>query len=147
MPTAAKLVATLALAVVAFAASLALRAVLPDHIAAGRMVEVDTALGAAVGWLVMGRLAGRGYSAVVTLAVRSVAVLTFCALMTFAIVEALERAIALRYSDVMEALAGMVELFGDYALILLTAPLALATLLIGGVLAALLTEAVSRRWN
>jgi len=147
MPTAAKLVAALAFAATALFASLAIVAALPEGTVIGYFHYVNAALGAFAGWAVMGRLAGRGYGIAAASGVRTVVVFVFYALLVQALYRMLERAVQTRYSDVMEALAGAVDYLGQDGMTLLTTPPALAILLVGGVLAGVVTEAAARRWN
>lgn len=147
MPTAAKLIAALAFVAISFAASRAIVAALPEGTVIGRFVEVNMIIGALAGWFVLGRLAGAGYARALGAGLRSAVVLAFYALIAHALAGMLERALQRRYSDVMEALAGAVELVGRYALMLLKTPIALAILILGGMLAALLVEWASQRWK
>lgn len=147
MPTAAKLTAALAFIAIAFAASRAILATLQEGMGTDQFVPVNMILGALAGWFVLGRLAGAGYRRALGSGLRSTAVLVFYGLIAHAVAGMLQRALQQRYSGVMEALTGAVDLFGRYAVILLKAPVALAILILGGVLAALVVEWVSHRWK
>lgn len=147
MPTAAKLVAALLFAAVAWFASNALVPSFPEGTDLGAFAYVNAGIGLLVGWLVMGRLAGRGYAAAPTGGVRTTAVLVFYALLFHAIYEMLRQATRMRYDDTMDALLGAIELMGKYGLMVVTSPVVMGILLVGGVMAALVVELVSHRWN
>jgi len=147
VPTAAKLVAALLFAAVAWFASEALVPQFPEGTNLGNFVLVNTVIGVFVGWLVMGRLAGEGYGVALASGLRSSAVLVFYALLFHAIYEMLRQSTRMRFDGVMDALNGMIALIGEYGLKLVTAPVAMGILILGGLLAALVVEFVSHRWN
>ncbi|MBN2906011.1 MAG: TrgA family protein [Rhodobacteraceae bacterium] len=147
MPTAAKLFAAIAFAVMAWFASQAVVPLFPEGTDLGKFAYVNATIGALSGWLVMGRLAGAGYGAAVTSGLRTTAVFLFYALLVHSIVKMLDQAVRMRYSDTMEALAGVFELVGIYGMMVFTAPQVMGILLIGGVLAAWTSEFAAQRWN
>ncbi|SIO26130.1 hypothetical protein SAMN05444722_1072 [Rhodovulum sp. ES.010] len=147
MPTAAKLVAFLCYAAVAWFASDAAVPLFPEGADLGYFAEVNTAIGGLAGWFVMGRLAGEGYGVAVTAGLRTSAVFLVYALLFHAIYEMLQRATDLRYDDTMDALTGMMELIGEYGLMVVTEPAVMGILLVGGVVAAMAVEWASHRWN
>lgn len=147
MPTAAKLVAALLFAAVAWFASDAIVPQFPEGTDLGAFALVNTAVGALSGWFVMGRLAGEGYGVAAASGLRTTAVFVFYALLFHSINEMLRQATRMRYDGVMEALTGMVAFMGKYALMVVTAPVVMGILLVGGVLAALVAEWASQRWS
>ena len=60
MPTAARLMAALCLAVVGLVVSEMVKPLMPESTDFGYFVQVNIVLGLGVGWFVMGRRAGRG---------------------------------------------------------------------------------------
>jgi len=147
MPTAAKLVAAIAFGLVAFYASQALLPMLPEGMRVTKYYTLNVCLAMLAGWFVMGRLAGRGYGLAVANGLRTTAVLLFYGLLVHGIVEMLSRAVDMRYKDTFAALSGMVELMSTYAALVFTAPVVMGILIVGGVVAALVVEFVSHRWN
>ncbi|TCP60579.1 hypothetical protein EV663_10985 [Rhodovulum bhavnagarense] len=119
----------------------------PENADLGYFAVVNSIIGIMAGWLVMGRLVGHGYGVAVTSGIRTVVVLTVYALLVHSLWEMLQRALGMRYSGVMEALTGLVSLFGEFTFVLVTYPPAVAILLIGGIAAAWISEFVSRRWS
>ena len=147
MPTAAKLVAAIAFALVAYYASQAVVPMLPEGMRLTKFFALNVGLGAVTGWLVMGRLAGTGYGLAVANGLRTSAVLLFYTLLVHAIIEMIDRAVDMRYRDTFAALSGLVRLMGDYAGMVFTSPVVMGILILGGVIAALVVEFVSHRWN
>lgn len=147
MPTAAKLVAALLFAALAWFASDALVPSFPEGTDLGAFAYVNAGIAALAGWLVMGRLAGAGYAVAVTSGVRTTAVFVFYALLFHAVYEMLRQSVRMRFDDTFEALQGMIALMGKYGLIVVTSPVAMGILLIGGVAAGLVVEFAARRWN
>ncbi|MBK1634432.1 TrgA family protein [Rhodovulum adriaticum] len=147
MPTAAKLVAAIAFGLVAWLVSWALVPVFPEKADLGYFFHVNTVAGVLCGWLIMGRLAGEGPVIAVTSGIRTAVVMAFYALLAHASWEMLQRALDKRYDGVMEALVGVISLFGEFGLMLVTAPLAMLLLIGGGVLSAQVTELAARLWR
>jgi hypothetical protein len=145
MPTAAKLVAAVLYAIVGFFAAEAVKPQMPEGTQFGLFSVVVAAIGLGCGWMVMGRLAGRGYSAAVGSGVRTAVTIVFWGLLVFSIYEMLRQSMRMRYDGPMEALQGVLELMYGYGQVLL-APMVLGVLAVGGVLAALVTEWAKARW-
>lgn len=147
MPTAARLMAAIGFALVAFFASESFIFELPEGTNTGLFSELNAGLGAIVGWLVMGRLAGRGYNAATTTGFRTTATLVFYALLLHSLYEMIRDSMKLRYSGPGDAISGMFEKIIDYGYLMITSAPVMIILLLGGVLAAWLTEWANARWN
>lgn len=147
MPTAAKLLAALGFALVAFFASELYKPLLPEGTQVGMMSPLNTLIGAFCGWFVMGRLAGRGNVAAVGSGIRTVVVILFYVLVLWSGVEMLDRSVSLHYEGPVEALTAMMDLIAEYVLLMISTPDVPIVLLVGGVLAALLAEWGSERWS
>ncbi|WP_212525755.1 TrgA family protein [Actibacterium sp. MT2.3-13A] len=147
MPTAARLFAALAYAVVAFAASERFKPLLPEGLDTGYLSEINAAIGLLSGWFVMGRLAGDGYLRAVTHGVRTTAVLAFYVLLAHSVREMFRLSMRMRYDGPLEAVVGVFEVAMDYGRMIVTAPEVMGILLLGGVLAAWVAEFAARRWN
>ena len=63
MPTAAKLIAALCLAIVAWLTSEAIRPLFPAGTDFGNFNYINAAIGLVLGWIILGARAGRGYAA------------------------------------------------------------------------------------
>ena len=146
MPTAAKLFAMFGFAAMAFFATEIYKPLLPEGTQMGMFTPINMAVAGLAGWLVMGRLAGRGYVTAASSGVRTAAVALFYVLFIWSGVEMLEHSVSMRYDGPVEALQAMIALAVDYARLGLSDPQVPIVLLSGGILAAFLAEWASRRW-
>lgn len=147
MPTAARLFAAIGFALVAYFAAESYILELPEGTQKGLFSEITAGLGAIAGWRVMGSNVGRGTGVALTTGFRTTAVFTFFTLVGFSIYEMVSLSMKLRYSGPGEALQGLFDLIYDYGIVLFTSPPVLAILLVGGSLAALLSEWAGSRWR
>ncbi len=146
MPTAAKLVAAVAFAALAFFAAEIFKGAMPDRTVWGLFNPICAAVGALCGWFVMGGLAGHGYQAATGYGIRTAITCLFWVVILFSIYEAVKRSTKMRYDGPMEAVLGMFDLALEYLQLMVTAPM-IAAVLLGGALAGALTEWAGRRWN
>ena len=107
MPTAARLFAAVGFAIVAFFASEVYKPLLPEGTQVGMLSPLNSFVGFLSGWLVMGRLAGRGYYAAAGSGVRTIGVALFYVLLIGACYEMLIRSTRLYYDGPTEALTSM----------------------------------------
>lgn len=145
MPTAAKLFAAVAMAVVAFFAAEMIKPGRPEQTVWGNFTAICALFGVLVGWLDLGRLVGKGYGPAITTGIRSAAVLVFWCMTVFSIREMLIRSTSNRYKGVAEALEGTFIIVSEYAQALLRFE-PLVVLGVGGILAAFFAEWASKRW-
>lgn len=151
MPTAPKLVAALCFAFTGLFTAEAYRVGLlgagQAALAFTGMQYVMAAIGAVVGWRVMGRLAGKGWGPSAGTGLRTAVTTVFWALMIFAIQRMIEKAFQRLYGDSpVEAVVDIFALMVDYARQMAVPEVGIA-LVIGGVLGGLATEFAARRWN
>lgn len=144
MPTAPKLISAAFLGALAFYLSGLVIPLLPEGTQIGYFQPVSVAIGLVTGWVFLGPRAEDTWSAAIGFGITSAAVLMFWALLLFALTEMTYRSIDMRYRGPIEALLGMFDLMKDYAL-LVAVPDFLISLFVGGVIAGLLNEWVSRR--
>lgn len=147
MPTAARLVAALAFAAVAFFAAESYVYELPEGTNPGNFSLISAALGAFAGWTQMGRLAGGGYASAATMAMRTLAVMLFYIFVTFCLYEMITFSMKLRYDGPGEAVIGFFDLVLKYGHLMITSVEVMAILLIGSVLGGWLTEWVDARFS
>lgn len=145
MPTAAKLVAAVVFAVVAFFAAQAMIPNLPEGTQIGYLREICALLGLIVGWMVMGGLVGKGYVEAAGFGIRTSVTILFWATLGFSIYEMILRSTHMMYDGPMEALLGVFDLMIYYGK-MMGDPTFLGTLLVGGIIGGLLAEAAGRRW-
>ncbi len=146
MPTAAKLVAAVLFAALAFVASELYKIGVPDRTVWGPFSPINAAIGALCGWFVMGRLAGSGYRAAMGYGLRTTVTVLFWCLIVFSTYVMVIRSMKMRYDGPMEALVGVFELMIDHAQPMANGVL-ITTLLVGGMIAGIVVEWAGRRWS
>ncbi|GFE50238.1 hypothetical protein So717_19910 [Roseobacter cerasinus] len=139
MPNAARLVAALCVGGLALIVSVQVMGLMPDSADFGYFTYVNGLIGLCVGWIVVGKRAGRGLAAAINNGLSGVLMLLLWALFVHACVEMVDRALANRYGDVFQAIVAVLKLMAEYGLVLLDT-LAIATLIAGGLVSGLLTE-------
>jgi len=146
MPDAAKLVAAIFIGSLAYVASVLVMPLLPDSTQFGRFIEVNVIIGIVSGWMVMGKRAGRGLTAAINNGLGGALVLVIWALFIHSCYQMFDRAMSNWYTSVLDALAAIFQLMAKYALIL-TDPLVMVSLAVGGIVAGLCTEYAWRTWR
>jgi len=146
MPTAAKLIAALAFAAVAWLAAEAYKPQMPPDTVFGYFTVICTLIGAFCGWKVMGSRAGRGWSTALGIGVTTSTVLTLASIFAFSLQEMLLRSMNRRFGDPMEAAVGTFGIVIEYAALLADVRV-LGILVIGGMLGGLAAEFAARRWK
>lgn len=148
MPTAAKLVAAVVCAIVAYLAAAQYAAVIPDGRPAGLLREVSAVVGFLCGWFVLGNflMKPRGQIEAMGTGMRTSVTMTFILLMAFSVWEMLLRAIDGRYKNPLDSI---LDIFGR-ALVLgkpIFTPGVLGVLLLGGLFAGVVAHYASTRWK
>jgi hypothetical protein len=146
MPDAARLVSALCLALIAFIVSGQVMPLMPEGTDFGWFTWINVALGVIVGWIVMGKRAGRGVTAAINNGITGVVSLVFWALFVQGSYEMVRQAMRNRYDGPFEALSSIFIIGMEYGLIMLV-PSIIFTLLIGGVLAGFAADYAKKRWN
>ena len=149
MPDAARLVAALCLAIVGFFLSGLVMDVYEREVAEtnfGWFVHVNVVLGLVVGWISMGKRAGRGVSAAITNGITGVFLLVLWGLFIQGCNEMTRLAMKNRYDDAFEAIAAIFQICAKWGLLLLD-PLILVTMAIGAFVSGILTEYAWRTWR
>ena len=146
MPTAAKLMAAASFAVVGWILANSYAVNMPDAAAAGPIREGAALVGVVVGWSVMGNSVGKGYVEAAGAGIKTAVILAVVALFLLALAEMLENSVRMRYEDAMEAILAVVDTMAkrSHALVSLGV---FGTVLLGGIVAGLLTENAGRRWK
>ncbi|WP_299627596.1 TrgA family protein [uncultured Tateyamaria sp.] len=146
MPNAAKLVAAVGMAILAFFVSGLVMALFEEDTNFGWFVHVNVVLAFFVGWLVIGSRAGRGMVSAVNVGLTAPVVLLFWGIFVQSCNEMVRIAMKNRYDGAFEALVAVFEIGAKWALLSLTLPV-WGTLLIGGVIIGFVTELAWRRWR
>ncbi|NOD96356.1 TrgA family protein [Ruegeria sp. HKCCD6228] len=146
MPTASRLVAAVCLVVLAFLVS----GMVIDNGEEGKdygyFTYVNMALGAICGWKIMGKRAGRGWTAGINNGLTGVASLVFWALFVQGCYRMFDLAMRNRYGGPFEAVMAIFSIGIDYGKQLIY-PEILVALALGAVVAGLATEQASRKWR
>ncbi len=146
MPDAARLVAAICLAILAFVVSGQIVPLMPESTDFGYFVYVNVGLGALVGWFVMGSRAGRGVTSAINNGLTGVMVFVLWGLLIQATNEMVRLAMRNRYDGPLEAVVDVFKIGAEYGLVLLV-PLVIGTLVVGAVLSGLATEVAWRKWR
>jgi hypothetical protein len=139
MPTAARLMAAVCLAVVAYVVSLMVMPLMPESTDFGNFIPINIGLGLCVGWLVMGRRAGRGGTAAINNGLTGVFVLMFWGIGVQAANEMMRLAMRHRYDGPFESIVAVFQIGAEYALIVATVPIGVV-LVVAAVVSGMLTE-------
>ncbi len=146
MPTASRLVAALCLLVIAFLVSSMIINNGEEGKSYGWFTYVNMLLAVACGWVIMGKRAGRGWTAAVNNGLTGVAALVFWGLFVQGTYEMFSQAMRHRYGGPFEALLEIFKIGVAYGEQLLPSEI-LITLGIGAVVSGILTEIAFRRWR
>ena len=146
MPTAAKLFAAIAFALVGWIAAEVYKPLLSDGTQFGFFSEICAAIGALCGWLILGRFAGQGYATAAGVGARVALTIVFWALLGFAIQEMVLLSMKLRYDGAMEAVLAVFDIMLQKAR-LLADPRMIGVVLGGGALGGAVSEFAARRWR
>ncbi|WP_171228617.1 MULTISPECIES: TrgA family protein [unclassified Ruegeria] len=146
MPTASRLVAAVCLVVLAFLVSSMVIENGEEGKDYGYFTYVNMALGAICGWKIMGKRAGRGWTAGINNGLTGVASLVFWALFVQGCYRMFDLAMRNRYGGPFEAVMAIFSIGIDYGKQLIY-PEILVALAIGAVVAGLATEQASRKWR
>lgn len=146
MPNAAKLVAALGLAVLAFIVSGMIMPLFEEDTNFGWFTYVNIVVGAITGWMVIGSRAGRGITSAINVGLTGPIVMVFWALFVQSCNEMVRIAMKNRYDGAFEALLAIFQIGSEWAILMSTVPI-WATLFIGGVITGVLTEYAWRTWR
>jgi hypothetical protein len=149
MPDAARLVAAICLAIIAFVLSgFVMEAWNAERGVTnfGWFVYVNVVVGIVVGWTAMGKRAGRGVSAAITNGVTGVFLLVLWGVFIQACNEMVRLAMKNRYDNAFEAVAAVFQIGAEWGLFILTAPI-IATMILGAFISGILTEYAWRTWR
>ncbi|MCI5101793.1 TrgA family protein [Phaeobacter italicus] len=146
MPTAARLIAAISMALVAIVASYLIMPLLPEGTDFGYFVPLNAGLGLLVGWIWVGRKSGHGLVNAINNGLTGVALLVLWGLFLQGAWEMFRLAMRNRYDGPFEALSAIFVIALDFFFVMAVPHVWLA-LVIGGVFSALLTENAARRWR
>ena len=146
MPTAARLVAAICLAIVAFVVSGMIMPLMPESTDFGYFVPLNIILGLLAGWIIMGPRVGRGTTAAINNGLTGVFVMMLWGIGVQACNEMVRLAMKNRYDNAMEAMVAIFQIGAEFGLMIATVPIGLF-LLVGAVVSGLVTEYAGNRWR
>ena len=146
MPTAARLMGAVCLAVVGAIISYMVMPLMPESTDFGYFVHVNVVLGILVGWIVMGSRAGRGFTWAINNGLTGVFVLFLWGILLQAINEMMRLAMRNRYDGPFEAIAAVFQIGAEFAVIIATVPIGIA-FVVAAVISGLMTEYASNQWR
>lgn len=146
MPTAARLMGAVCLAALAFVISNMVMPLMPESTDFGYFIPVNIVLGVAVGWIIMGPRVGRGTTAAINNGLTGVFMLMLWGIGVQACNEMVRLAMRNRYDGAFEAIVAVFQIGAEYATEIATVPIGIA-LIVGAVLAGLITEYAGRTWR
>jgi hypothetical protein len=148
MPTAAKLVAAIMFAAVAWVAAALYARAMPEGRSAGGLREVSALIGLICGWSIMGSFASRPCGRVEAMGtgIRTSFTMAIVGLTVFSVAQMLTRSMTGRYKDPVEAVIAVFDLMLSFGQTLLTAEI-MAVLMLGGVLGGAVAHFAGRTWR
>ena len=146
MPSAANLVAAIAMAIVALVVSSFIPPLLQEGTDMGYFFHVNAVIGLVVGWFTVGARTGRGWVAGINAGLTGAFMLVLLGLFVQACNEMVKLAMRNRYDSAFEALTAVFQIGAEWGWLMMTAPI-LITLAIGSAIAGLLAEGAARRWR
>ena len=146
MPTAGKLAAALLFAALAWYASQLIKPKFPEAFDPGWFAEVNAAVGLILGWRLAGPRAGTGYTDAIGYGLTTIIAITFVALFLHCFAEMIRMSLDRRYDGPVEGVTDVFTQMYEYGRLLID-PTIIGTLLIGGILAGIVTEVFGRSFR
>lgn len=146
MPTMGRLIGAILFGALAWYTTLLIVPLFPEGTNLGLFQEVNTFFGLFAGWTVAGPRAGTGFVASFSYGLTALVSMVVTALFFNSFVLMIDRSLNKRYDGPGEAVTDVFALFVDHGLMIST-PEIITTLLVGGIVGGLLTEAVGRRFS
>ena len=146
MPSAARLVAAICLAIVGYIVSGMIVPLMPESTDFGNFKLVNVVLGLLAGWFIMGPRVGRGITAAINNGLAGVFVLVLWGLGVQACYEMFRLAMRNRYDGPFEALTEIFVIGAKFGAIMATVPI-LIFLVVGGTLSGLAADWAAKRWR
>ncbi len=117
----------------------------PESNAPTYWVPIAAVVGLVVGWKVCGGRAGRGYNPAIGIGLTCSFVIGFCMLFVVAFNQMFTNAMRLQYDGAMDALVNIFQQMLEFSVLFYDIPF-IATLVIGGVVCAWVTEFFGQRF-
>jgi len=145
MPTTGRLVAAVLFAALSWYVSELTKPLFPEGSDQGKMSEVNAAIGFFVGWLVAGSRARGPWSSAVGYGLTAAVAAFFWCLFLQSFAEMIVKSLRKQYDGPVEAVVSVFEIMLEFGTLVAT-PQIIATILIGGIVAGLITESAARKY-
>ncbi len=146
MPTAAKLVASVCMALLTLVISHIIIGLMPPETQFGHFILRNVGIGLSVGWMYIGARAGRGWNSAITNGVTGIFLLVAWGLLIYACMEMFKRSMLRHYASIEDAIGGIGKIVIEYGVVLLNIQLILV-LLCGGCITACAAEYAAKKWR
>ena len=146
MPTAARLVASILLAILGWLLSDVVRPLMPEGTAFGWFNYVNSFIGLCVGWTVIGSRVGRGFVSAINNGVTGTAVLVLWCLFVHSCYEMFRLAMRNRYDGPMEALTSIFLIGSEFGIMIAT-PTFFTLAVVGALVTGIAADAAGKRWK
>lgn len=146
MPTGGKLIAAVCFAALAFFISGLIIPFLPEGTPVGKFGPINALIGLIMGWVVMGKGAGKKLSQSFGYGLTTLAATVFWCLVVWAGWAMLQNSLRLRYDGPMDALKDMAQLAIDYAKLIAVQAVVIPAV-VGALFMAWVTDFFARRWS
>lgn len=145
MPTAAKLMAAICLATLGFVLSQMIMPLMPERASFGYFVPTNMAIGAILGWAVMGTRAGGGLWMGISNGLTGAFLLVICGVVTQSALRMLNLSMQRRYDSLGDAFIAVLTIGAEYFMIMATGPIAIAVV-VGGIISGTVTNYAEKKW-
>ena len=146
MPTAARLVAAILLAILGWVLSDIVRPLMPEGTSFGWFNYANAFIGLCVGWTVVGTRVGRGFVSAINIGVTGVVVLILWALFVHSCYGMFRLAMRNRYDGPMEALTSIFIIGSEFGIMIAT-PTFFAVAVVGALVTGIAADAAGKRWR
>ncbi|MBU2962138.1 TrgA family protein [Citreicella sp. C3M06] len=146
MFTAARMIAALCLAGLAWLGSDYVMGLMPEREHFGMFPYINTLIGFLCGWIIVGPRAGRGTAAAISHGFTGVVAALIWVLLLHSTVEMVDLAMKHRYGGALDAFAAIFEIAVEYGALLLNTGF-IMLMVIGAVVTGFLPEIASRHWR
>jgi hypothetical protein len=144
MPTAGRLAGAITYGALALYLSELLRPVFEEEGLTLTFTLSNGAIGVLVGWIIAGSRAGRGYPAAIGYGITAGVALVFWFAFVWSFLEMIERSLDKRYKGALEAVTDIFNL-GMESVVEGATPVTIGTLVVGALMAALVTDFIGQR--
>ncbi|MEL6839939.1 MAG: TrgA family protein [Pseudomonadota bacterium] len=146
MPTAGRLAGAIVFALFGWYVAGIMAPFFPEERPPQYLLPMCAAIGLFLGWTVCGSRAGKGYMQAISNGLTTIGAFSFCVVAALGGNQMISNALRNRYDGPMDAIVGMFELIIEQSIRFLDVPF-LATLVIGGIVCAMIAEYFGKNYS